>query len=93
MALKIVEPCVNCFACLEVCPSEAIMEAKPHFLIEAKKCSECEGDFADPQCASICPIEGAILDASGEPLNPLGSLTGIPVERLVALAAKEQVAL
>ncbi len=37
MSLKIVEPCVNCFACLEVCPSDAIVEAKPHFLIEAKK--------------------------------------------------------
>lgn len=86
MALKIVEPCVNCFACLEVCPSEAILEAKPHFLIDAKKCSECEGDFAEPQCASICPIEEAILAADGAPLNPLGSLTGIPVPRLLELA-------
>lgn len=86
MSLKIVEPCVNCFACMEVCPSEAIYEAKPHFLIDAKKCSECEGDYADPQCASICPIEEAILAADGEPLNPLGSLTGIPVPRLVELA-------
>jgi ferredoxin len=86
MALKIVEPCVNCFACMEVCPSEAILEAKPHFLIDAKKCSECEGDFAEPQCASICPIEEAILAADGVPLNPLGSLTGIPVPRLLELA-------
>lgn len=86
MALKIVEPCVNCFACMEVCPSEAILEAKPHFLIDAKKCSECEGDFAEPQCASICPIEEAILAADGAPLNPLGSLTGIPVPRLLELA-------
>ncbi len=82
MSLKIVEPCVNCFACLEVCPSEAILEAKPHFLIDAKKCTECEGDFADPQCASICPIEEAILAADGTPLNSLGTLTGIPLERL-----------
>ena len=82
MALKIVDPCVNCFACLEVCPSEAIYEAKPHFLIDAKKCSECEGDFADAQCASICPIEEAILAADGTAINPLGSLTAIPLERL-----------
>ena len=82
MALQIVAACVNCFACLEVCPTEAILEAKPHFLIDAKKCSECEGEYADPQCASICPIEAAILDASGEPLNPLGSLTGIPLALL-----------
>jgi ferredoxin len=82
MALTIVEACVNCFACLEVCPSEAIYEAKPHFMIDAKKCSECEGDFADAQCGSICPIEEAILAADGTPINPLGSLTSIPVERL-----------
>lgn len=86
MALTIVEPCVNCFACMEVCPSDAIYEAKPHFLIDDKKCTECDGDYADPQCASICPIEAAILAADGSPLNPLGSLTGIPVQRLVALA-------
>lgn len=86
MALKIVESCVNCFACLEVCPSEAIHEAKPHFMIEAKKCTECDGDFTEPQCASICPIEEAILAADGTPLNPLGSLTGIPVPRLLELA-------
>lgn len=86
MALKIVESCVNCFACLEVCPSEAIYEAKPHFMIEAKKCTECDGDFTEPQCASICPIEEAILAADGTPLNPLGSLTGIPVPRLLELA-------
>ena len=84
MALQIVAACVNCFACVEVCPSGAIVEAKPHFLIEAKKCSECEGDYADPQCASICPIEAAILNAAGEALNPLGSLTGIPLSILLA---------
>ncbi len=90
MALSIIESCVNCFACLEVCPSDAIVEAqkgtRPHFLIEAKMCTECDGDYADPQCASICPIEGAILNALGEPVNPPGSLTGIPVERLMELA-------
>lgn len=86
MALSIVESCVNCFACMEVCPSDAIYEAKPHFVIEAKKCTECDGDYADPQCASICPIEGAILNAEGEAVNPLGSLTGIPVKRLMELA-------
>lgn len=86
MALSIIESCVNCFACLEVCPSDAILEATPHFVIAAKKCTECDGDYSDPQCASICPIEGAIVNAQGEPLNPLGSLTGIPVARLIELA-------
>ncbi len=82
MALSIVESCVNCWACIDVCPSEAIYEAKPHFLIKAAKCTECDGDHAEPQCASICPIEGAILLADGSPANPPGSLTGIPPEKL-----------
>jgi len=88
MALTIIESCVNCWACEPLCPSKAIVEAKPHFLIDAKKCSECDGDFAEPQCASICPIEGAILDAAGLAVNPPGSLTGIPPERLAAAQAE-----
>ncbi|MCQ4346796.1 4Fe-4S binding protein [Pseudomonas stutzeri] len=83
MALKIEESCVNCWACVDVCPSEAIYQGSEHFRINAHKCTECDGDFADPQCASICPIEGAILLADGSPANPPGSLTGIPPERLL----------
>ena len=80
MALEIVEGCVNCWACLPLCPSGAIREERPHFTIDAAACTECLGDFADPQCASICPIEGAIVDTLGHPLNPIGSLTGIAPE-------------
>ncbi|WP_061290114.1 4Fe-4S binding protein [Azotobacter vinelandii] len=82
MALKIEESCVNCWACVDVCPSEAISLAGPHFEISASKCTECDGDYAEKQCASICPVEGAILLADGTPANPPGSLTGIPPERL-----------
>ena len=90
MALSIIESCVNCWACEPLCPSNAIYEAKPHFLIDQTKCTECEGDFVTPQCATICPIEGAILDSFDEQLNPPGSLTGIPPERLEAAMAEIQ---
>lgn len=90
MALSIVEGCVNCWACAPVCPSDAIYEAAPHFMIDAKKCTECEGDYSNPQCASICPIETVILDAAGDPLNPPGSLTGIPPDRMAAAMAEIQ---
>ena len=90
MAFQIVEGCVNCWACEPLCPSEAIYAAKPHFLIDAKKCTECEGVHAEPQCASICPVEGVILDSLGVSLNPPGSLTGIPPERLAAAMAEIQ---
>ena len=82
MALSIVDGCVNCWACVDECPSEAIYNTQSHFMINPKKCTECEGDYADPQCASICPIEEVILDSAGEAINPLGSLTGIPPERM-----------
>jgi ferredoxin len=82
MALQINELCVNCFACEPLCPNDAIYEAKPHFLINADKCTECLGDHDDPQCAAICPIECAIVDELGDPLNPPGSLTGIPPEKM-----------
>lgn len=92
MALEIIGSCVNCWACQPLCPNHAIHEAAPphipHFLIDADKCTGCEGDFADAQCAAICPIEGAILDELGNPLNPPGSLTGIPPARWVAVQAE-----
>lgn len=90
MAFSIIESCVNCWACEAVCPSNAIYEAQPHFLIDSKKCTECEGDHADPQCASICPIEGAILDSMMEVVNPPGSLTGIPPAKMEAAMAEIQ---
>jgi ferredoxin len=82
MALSITAACVNCWACVDVCPSQAIHQASPHFRINPLQCTECSDDHADPQCASICPIEGAILLADGTSANPPGSLTGIPPERL-----------
>jgi len=90
MALKIIESCVNCYACEPLCPSKAIYLSGAHFLINPKKCTECEGDYKEPQCASICPIEGAILDAFNVPLNPPGSLTGIPPEKMAEAMAELQ---
>lgn len=80
MAFKIVENCINCCACEALCPTEAIFvdQSSEHFVIDEKQCTECLGDFAEAQCASICPVKGAILDGFGVPVNPPGSLTGIP---------------
>ena len=90
MSLSIVESCVNCYACEPLCPSEAIFKGEEIFLIDTHKCTECDGDFADPQCASICPIEGAILNAAGEAINPPGSLTGIPPLKMAQAMAEIQ---
>jgi len=88
MALKIIKSCVNCWACEPLCPNKAIYEAKPHFRIDAKKCTECFGEFDEAQCAAICPIEGAIVNELGEALNPPGSLTGISPARWAAVQAE-----
>lgn len=88
MALKIIASCVNCWACEPLCPSRAIFEAKPHFRIDAGKCTECLGDYAEPQCVAICPVEGAIVNELNEPMNPPGSLTGISPERWAAVQAE-----
>ena len=84
MALEIVESCVNCWACEPLCLNRAISQALPHFLIDVDKCTECVGEYAAPQCVEVCPIEGAIVNELNEPLNPPGSLTGIPPERWAA---------
>jgi ferredoxin len=81
MAFAIVDVCMNCWACEAVCPNNAIIAAKPHFLIAAEQCTECVGDYKEPQCASICPIEGAIVDQYRQPLNPPGSLIPILLEQ------------
>jgi len=90
MSLSIIESCVNCWACEPLCPSKAILEARPHFMIDPRKCTECDGDYADTQCASICPIEGAILDGFGEAVNPPGSLTGISPQKMAEAMAEIQ---
>ena len=90
MSVSIVESCVSCWACEMICPNDAIYEASPHFMVEAAKCTECEGDYADPQCAAICPIEGAILNAAGESINLPGALTGIPPEKMKEVMAEMQ---
>ena len=87
MSYEITYLCVNCHACMDVCPSKAITKGEKTFVISASKCTHCEGEYANAQCGSICPVEGAILDNFHEAVNPPGSLTGIPPQRIAELAA------
>jgi len=92
MALSITDRCVNCYACQDVCPSQAISQGAARFEIDPLACTECAGQFADPQCASICPVEEALLDGLGAVIHPSGSLTGIPPTLRLSDAPVDQVA-
>jgi hypothetical protein len=65
---------------------------KPNRIIwlTPKNAPNAKGDFPVFQCASICPIEGAILNSLGEAINPPGSLTGIPPEKMAEAMAELQ---
>ncbi|WED24089.1 4Fe-4S binding protein [Vibrio sp. JC009] len=83
MKYAITDKCTGCHACQTVCPNNAVYknpEAEKFFLIHEKRCNGCEGIYDEPQCASICPIEEAIVFETGLPVNPKGSLTGIPAQ-------------
>lgn len=82
MAYAITDHCTACWACVEVCPNQAVVLAEGLFMIDPERCTECAGDFPEAQCSSICPIEGAIENEWGQALNPPGSLMPV-IERRV----------
>jgi len=61
MALLITEECINCALCPEECPNEAIFMGSDIYQINADKCTECVGQYDEPSCASVCPIECIIV--------------------------------
>lgn len=62
MALYIVkEECTSCGDCEPVCPTQSIVKKKGLYAINADTCTECDGDFDDPQCVDVCPIDNCIL--------------------------------
>lgn len=56
MALKILQAeCTSCGDCKPVCPTKSITDKGGIFKINADTCTECEGEFDEPQCVAICP--------------------------------------
>jgi len=77
VAYAITDHCTNCWACQEVCPTQAVAHIEGLFVIDPMRCTECAGDYPVAQCASICPVEGAIENEWGEAVNPPGSLQSV----------------
>jgi len=62
MALKIVQDeCISCGDCEPECPTNSIKEGLIAFEINTKTCTECEGDFDEPKCIEVCPIDNCIV--------------------------------
>ncbi len=80
MKYAITDKCTGCHACQTVCPSRAVYispENPRRFMIHPRRCTGCEDLYEDPQCASICPVEEAIINEAQVAVNPKGSLSGI----------------
>ena len=62
MALLINDECINCAACVDECPNEAISEGDEIYVIDPDLCTECVGFYEEPQCAEVCPVEACVPD-------------------------------
>ena len=51
MAYFINEDCISCGACEATCPTSAIVEADPIYIIKADLCNDCGN------CVDSCPVD------------------------------------
>jgi ferredoxin len=67
MAVVITDICINCGACIDECPVEAIVDDEDNptgeeiYYVYEDKCVECVGHHDEPACAEACPTEGCIV--------------------------------
>jgi ferredoxin len=62
MAFLITSDCIACGACKDSCPTQAIEEGDPVYLIDPDKCVECVGYYDEQQCAAVCPVDACLPD-------------------------------
>jgi ferredoxin len=62
MALKITDECINCDVCEPECPNQAISQGEEIYVIDPRRCTECVGHYAEPQCVKVCPVDCIPLD-------------------------------
>ena len=72
MAFQIIEGCVNCWACAPLCPSQAIYEARPHFLIDAARSApSARATTPIPSARASAPSKGSSSTAwACRPIRP-----------------------
>jgi len=83
MSVRITDLCINCGACIDECPTEAILDEDDNptddeiYFVKDDTCSECIGDNDSPACQESCPTEGCIvwdMAVEGMPSRPEISL-------------------
>jgi ferredoxin len=88
MAVKITDICINCGACIDECPVEAILDDSENptgeeiYYVQEDKCVECVGYYDEPACAAACPTEGCFVwsdCADGATCSDSRGETGEPV--------------
>ncbi|KFZ29338.1 ferredoxin [Pseudidiomarina atlantica] len=57
MPVVIDSDCINCDLCVPECPNEAIEMGAAHYVVNAAKCTECEGYYDQPACIPVCPVD------------------------------------
>jgi ferredoxin len=74
------ETCIDCGACVDPCPNEAIyaggdpwvLGGEEHealsdkYYIAFDKCTECVGHHETPQCIEACPVDCILKDPEHE---------------------------
>ncbi|HWS12584.1 MAG TPA: 4Fe-4S binding protein [Rhodocyclaceae bacterium] len=62
MAMKIImAECTSCGDCKPVCPTKSITDKGGIYKIDKNTCTECEGEFDEPQCLVACPAGEACI--------------------------------
>jgi len=62
MPFMIFDGCINCGACVPVCPNNGIRKGKAVYVIDQDSCTECVGFFSAQQCVKVCPMDCCVLN-------------------------------
>jgi len=70
MAMMITDDCINCGACENECPINAIYEGgsdvsipgynQEFFYVDFSTCTDCVGYHDEPQCQAVCPVDAIV---------------------------------
>lgn len=74
MTLRITDDCIECQACLQVCPCQAVSqvraaEARPPIAIDSSTCTHCWPYHKHPLCTAVCPVDCIVVDPH-QPVPP-----------------------